>query len=64
MTPPVLLALSRLWRAPGRTLVRLAILAGATALLGSMILFVGHSLGTMTAGAVRELPGRMEPAPA
>src|ERR1700730_10546964 len=28
----------------------------ATALLGSMILFVGHSLNTMTRGAVRSVP--------
>jgi putative ABC transport system permease protein len=53
---PIRLALSGLRRAPGRTLVRLLVLAAATALLGSMILFIGNSLSTMTAGAVRSVP--------
>jgi putative ABC transport system permease protein len=56
MSVPIRLALAGLWRAPGRTLVRLAVLAVASALLGSMILFTGHSLNTMTGGAVRGVP--------
>lgn len=50
------LALAGLLRAPGRTLTRVVVLAVATALLGSMLLFVGHSLRTMSAGAVRDVP--------
>ncbi|HZV73313.1 MAG TPA: FtsX-like permease family protein [Conexibacter sp.] len=50
------LGLTGLLRAPGRTLLRVAVLAVATALLGSMLLFVGHSLRTMSAGAVRGVP--------
>jgi putative ABC transport system permease protein len=56
MSVPVRLALAGLWRTPGRTLVRLLVLAAATALLGSMILFIGNSLSTMTGGAVRSVP--------
>ena len=43
-------------RAPGRTLLRVLTLAAAVALLGAMFLFVGHSLRTMTASAVRSVP--------
>jgi MacB-like protein len=50
------LALARLARAPVPTLIRTLALAAAVALLGSMLLFVGHSLRTMTAGAVRNVP--------
>lgn len=50
------LALAELFRAPGRTAVRVLTLAAAVGLLGAMVLFVGHSLGTMTAGAVRGVP--------
>ena len=50
------LALTDVFRAPARTLVRLLTLAAAVGLLGAMILFVGHSLGTMTGGAVRGVP--------
>ena len=56
MSVAVRLALAGLLRSPARTLVRLLVLAAATALLGSMILFVGNSLQTMTAGAVRSVP--------
>jgi len=45
-----------LTRAPGRTLVRVAVLAAAVALLGGMLLFVGNSLRTMSGGAVRSVP--------
>src|SRR5205807_734504 len=47
------LALLGLVRAPGRTAVRIGSLAAAVALIGAMILFVGHSLRTMTASATR-----------
>jgi putative ABC transport system permease protein len=50
------LARAGLLRAPGRTALRAVVLAGAVALLGSMLLFVGHSLRTMTAGATRAVP--------
>jgi putative ABC transport system permease protein len=50
------LALSGLMRSPARTAVRIVVLAAATALLGSMLLFVGNSLRTMTAATVRSVP--------
>ena len=50
------LAIADLVRAPGRTAVRVLTLAAAVALLGAMLLFVGHSLRTMTASAVRSVP--------
>ena len=50
------LAIAELVRAPGRTLVRVLTLAAAVGLLGAMVLFVGHSLGTMTGSAVRSVP--------
>jgi putative ABC transport system permease protein len=56
MSAGVRLALAGLARAPGRTLVRIVVLAAAVALLGSMLLFVGHSLRTMTGSAVRSVP--------
>ncbi|MDX6400247.1 MAG: putative transport system permease protein [Gaiellaceae bacterium] len=49
------LALVGLVRAPGRTALRAFTLAAAVALLAAMLLFVGHSLGTMTSGAVRSV---------
>ncbi len=36
--------------------MRVLTLAAAVGLLGAMLLFVGHSLGTMTGGAVRSVP--------
>ncbi len=56
MTAVGRLALTNLWRAPTRTLLRVAVLALATALLGSMLLFVGDSLKQMTGSAVRAVP--------
>jgi putative ABC transport system permease protein len=56
MSVAVRLAFAGLSRTPARTLVRLAVLAVASALLGAMVLFVGRSLSTMTAGAVRDVP--------
>src|SRR5207302_7914018 len=50
------LAVAGLARAPGRTLARVVVLAGAVALLAAMIAFVGHSLRTMTGSAVRSVP--------
>ena len=50
------LALAGLVRAPARTAVRVVVLGAAAGLLGAMILFIGHSLQTMTAGAVRSVP--------
>jgi putative ABC transport system permease protein len=50
------LALVELLRAPARTVVRILTLAAAVGLLAAMLLFVGHSLGTMTGSAVRSVP--------
>ena len=49
-------AVAELVGAPVRTLVRALTLAAAVGLLGAMLLFVGHSLSTMTGGAVRSVP--------
>nr|MDQ6916133.1 hypothetical protein [Actinomycetota bacterium] len=49
-------AVAGLTRAPARTLVRVLVLAVAVALLGAMLLFVGHSLRTMTSSATRSVP--------
>jgi putative ABC transport system permease protein len=43
-------------RTPGRTLLRVSVLTTAVALLAAMLLFVTHSLTTMTATAVRSVP--------
>ena len=56
MTGLARLAAVELVRAPGRTLLRAGALAAAVGLLGAMILFVGHSLQTMTGSAVRSVP--------
>ncbi|MDX6553799.1 MAG: putative transport system permease protein [Gaiellales bacterium] len=50
------LASSWLVRAPARTLVRVLVLAAAVSLLGSMLVFISHSLSTMTGTAVRSIP--------
>ena len=50
------LAFAEIARAPGRTVVRILTLAAAVGLLGAMVLFVGHSLSTMTSSAVRGVP--------
>jgi putative ABC transport system permease protein len=50
------LALVNLLRTPGRTIVRVVVLATAVALVGAMILFIGHSLTTMTSSSVRSVP--------
>src|SRR6202047_4048679 len=56
MSVALRLALVGLVRSPWRALVRVLGLAAATALLGAMLLFVGHSLRTMTGSAVRSVP--------
>ncbi|HEY5295238.1 MAG TPA: FtsX-like permease family protein [Gaiellaceae bacterium] len=50
------LAFAELVRAPGRTVLRVSTLAAAVGLLAAMVLFVGHSLGTMTGSAVSGVP--------
>jgi putative ABC transport system permease protein len=50
------LAVANLVRTPARTFVRVLVLAAAVALVGAMILFVGHSLRTMTSSATRSVP--------
>ncbi len=45
-----------LLRSPLQTLTRVLVLAASAALLGAMLLFIGHSLRTMTGGAVRSVP--------
>ncbi|TML18783.1 MAG: ABC transporter permease [Actinobacteria bacterium] len=49
-------AIAGLLRAPLRAFVRVLVLAASSALLGAMVLFVGHSLHTMTASAVQSVP--------
>jgi putative ABC transport system permease protein len=50
------LAASGLVRAPFQAIVRILVLATAVALLGAMLLFVGHTLRTMTGTAVNSVP--------
>jgi putative ABC transport system permease protein len=50
------LALRGLIRTPGRSIARVLVLGAAVALLGAMLIFIGHSLRTMTQGAVRSVP--------
>jgi putative ABC transport system permease protein len=52
----VQLGLARLRRRPGQTATQVFVLGVAVALLGAMILFIGHSLRTMTAAATRSVP--------
>ena len=56
MRPLGRLAVGALIAAPGRTAARIAVLGMAVAMLGAMLLFVGHSLQTMTGSAVRSVP--------
>ncbi len=56
MTSVARLAVSWLARAPGRTLIRVLVLAASVALLGGMLLFIGNSLRTVSANAVRSVP--------
>ncbi len=50
------LGIARLRHRPAQTATQALVLAAAVALLGAMILFVGHSLRTMTASATRSVP--------
>jgi putative ABC transport system permease protein len=50
------LAVSGLMRAPGRSSIRVLVLAAAVALLGGMLLFVGNSLRTVAGSSVRSVP--------
>jgi putative ABC transport system permease protein len=50
------LALASLLRAPGRSSIRVLVLAASVALLGGMLLFVGNSLRTVAGSAVRSVP--------
>ena len=50
------LALAGLVRSPGRTVLRVVVVAAAAALLAGMLLFIGHSLRTASASAVRQVP--------
>jgi putative ABC transport system permease protein len=50
------LGIARIRRRPAQTATQALVLALAVALLGAMILFVGHSLRTMTASATRSVP--------
>lgn len=56
MSGPFRIVTAGLTRAPGRTALRVIVLAIATALIGAMLLFVGDSLRTMTGSAVRSVP--------
>ncbi|HMC06825.1 MAG TPA: ABC transporter permease [Solirubrobacterales bacterium] len=50
------LALAGLARSPARTALRIAVVTAAVALLAGMLLFIGHSLRTASASAVRQVP--------
>jgi putative ABC transport system permease protein len=50
------LGIARLRRRPAQTATQTLVLAVAVALLGAMILFIGHSLRTMAASATRSVP--------
>ncbi len=56
MSAALRLAVARLRHRPGQTATQALVLAAAVALLGAMILFIGHSLRTMTASATRSVP--------
>ncbi len=56
MTSAARLAVSWLLRAPGRSLIRVLVLAASVALLGGMLLFVGNSLRTVAGSSVRAVP--------
>jgi putative ABC transport system permease protein len=56
MSAALQLGIARLRRRPAQTATQTLVLAVAVALLGAMILFIGHSLRTMTASATRSVP--------
>jgi putative ABC transport system permease protein len=56
MSPSLTLALAGLRRRPARTSLRVVVVALAVGLLAAMILFIGNSLRTASAGALRQVP--------
>jgi putative ABC transport system permease protein len=56
MSAALQLGLARLRRRRGQSATQVFVLAVAVALLGAMVLFIGHSLRTMTAAATRSVP--------
>ncbi len=56
MSTALRLTSARLRRSPSQTVTQVLVLAAAVALLGSMVLFIGHALQTMTAAATRSVP--------
>ena len=56
MRAAIRLSIAGLVQSPGRTAMRTLVLAASVALLGAMLLFVGHSLRTMTGSSVRSVP--------
>ena len=56
MSTALRLTSARLRRSLSQTATQVAVLAAAVALLGSMLLFIGHALQTMTASATRSVP--------
>src|SRR5262249_39740766 len=56
MRPAIQLAAAGLWRRPGRTAIRIGVITFAVGLLAGMILFIGNSLRTASATALRQVP--------
>lgn len=56
MSPVLRLAWSGVRRRPAHAATQIIVLAVAVALLGAMILFIGHSLRSMTASVTRTVP--------
>ena len=56
MSTALRLTSARLRRSLSQTATQVVVLAAAVALLGSMLLFIGHALQTMTASATRSVP--------
>src|SRR5690242_16720424 len=56
MRPAIKLAITGLWRRPARTALRVGVITIAVGLLAGMILFIGNSLRTASATALRQVP--------
>src|SRR5690349_13710214 len=56
MRPAIHLSVAGLWRRPGRTALRIGVITIAVGLLAGMILFIGNSLRTASASALRQVP--------
>ena len=56
MRPAIRLAIAGLRRRPARTALRIGVITIAVGLLAGMILFIGNSLRTASATALREVP--------